>query len=51
MVTKCKILWINKKPPQVEDAINDWLSEHPNIEVKSVALQPNWAFAIFYEER
>ncbi|MFX0099104.1 MAG: hypothetical protein ACFFCS_05940 [Candidatus Hodarchaeota archaeon] len=51
MVTRCKILWINKKVPQVEEAVNAWLADNPNIEVKAVSMQPNWAFAIFYEEK
>ncbi|MBD3352059.1 MAG: hypothetical protein GF364_11285 [Candidatus Lokiarchaeota archaeon] len=47
---KCKILWINKKPDKVEVAMNEWLAKNPNIVIKHVAMQPNWAFAIFYEE-
>ena len=48
---KCKILWVNKKVNEVEDAINAWLAEHPKIDIKAVSMQPNWAFAIFYEEK
>ena len=48
---KCKILWINKKVNQVENEINNWLMENQNIEIKAVSMQPNWAFAIFYEEK
>ena len=50
-MVKCKILWVNKKPQEVEDVVNEWLAQHPKIEIKSVAIQPNWAFAIFYEEK
>jgi hypothetical protein len=50
-MVKCKILFYNKKPSEVEDLVNDWLSEHPNIEIKAATMQPNFAFAIFYEEK
>lgn len=48
---KCKILWVNKKPKNVEVVVNEWLAEHQNIDIKHVVLQPNWAFAIFYDEK
>ncbi len=47
---KCKIIWINKKIPQVEAEMNEWLAQHPNIKIKFITQQPIWAFAIFYEE-
>ncbi len=50
-MVKCKILWYNKKPQDVEDSVNQWLGEHPNIEIKAVAVQPNWTYTIFYEEK
>ena len=47
---KCKTLFFNKKPNEVEDLVNEWLGEHPNIEIKAATMQPNFAFANFYEE-
>lgn len=47
---KCKILWIDKKPDQVEKDINAWLSQHPNIKIDAVSQQPNFCYTIFYNE-
>jgi hypothetical protein len=47
---KCKILWINSEIDKVEAVMNKWLANHPNIDIKHVTMQPNFAFAIFFEE-
>jgi len=51
-MVKCKILVYTKKMQDVEDSMNEWLSEHPNIEIKAITatMQPNWTYTIFYEE-
>ncbi len=47
---KAKVLWINKKPEQVEVELNNWLSQHPKISIKAVSQQPIFCYTIFYEE-
>jgi len=37
---KCKVIWINKKPQQVEDEMNAWLAAHSNIKIKFITQQP-----------
>ncbi|HME53509.1 MAG TPA: hypothetical protein VKM55_14890 [Candidatus Lokiarchaeia archaeon] len=51
ILVKCKIIFISISPQEIEDIVKEWLGEHPNIDVKAVSMQPNWAFAIFYEEK
>jgi len=47
---KSAVLWINKKPKKVEEALNEWLAQHPNIRIQFVSQQPNFCYTIFYEE-
>lgn len=47
---KCKVLWINKKPDQVEVEMNIWLSQHPKIKIHAVSQQPSFCYTIFYDE-
>ncbi len=48
---KCAILWIREKPEHVEQIMNDWLAQHPRIDIKAVSQQPSFCYTIFYEER
>ena len=48
---KCKLLWAKGNVGKAEEKVNQWLAENPNIDIKHVGLQRNWAFAIFYEEK
>ena len=48
---KAAIVWINAKVEKVEAELNNWLSVHPNIEIKFVTLQPNHCYTIFYEDK
>lgn len=47
---KCAIIGINKKLPQVEAEMNQWLAQHPNIKIKFITMSPIWTYTIFYEE-
>ncbi len=47
---KCAVLWVEGKPPNVEARLNEWLTQHPRIDIKAVSQQPN-IYTIFYEEK
>jgi hypothetical protein len=48
---KCAVLWIREKPNDVESALNEWLAQHPKIDIKAVSQQPQFCYTIFYEEK
>jgi hypothetical protein len=48
---KCEVVWIREKPEKVETILNEWLANHPKIEIKAVSQQPNFCYTIFYEEK
>ena len=46
---KCRCLYIPKKYQKIEEVLNEWLAQHPNIRIQYITQAGN-LYTFFYEE-